>query len=215
MTRVKICSVRTVEDALTAAEAGADFIGMVFVPNRRRRLEVHEAKTIADGVRAAHANLPRLVGIFADQPLPEVNDIIAAAGLDSAQLCGDESLEYCGRVNAEVIKVVHVTDSVGSAADLKHRIDGHQAAGHLVTLDRMVDGLQGGTGQSFDWAIAVELSRQGHSFLLAGGLTPDNVGSAVARVHPWGVDVSSGVETDGVKDPEKIRAFVRRAREAA
>lgn len=215
MTRVKICGIRTLADALSAAEAGTDFIGMVFVPNRRRRLGVAEAKAIADGVRAVQANPPRLVGLFADQPLPEVNEVIRAAGLDSAQLCGAESPEYCGRVAAEVIKVVHVNGSVGGAAVLAERVEIYQEAGHLVTLDRMVEGLQGGTGRSFDWAIAADLSQQGHSFLLAGGLTPENVTDAIAQVHPWGVDVSSGVETDGLQDPDKIRAFVRRARQAA
>jgi phosphoribosylanthranilate isomerase len=85
-------------------------------------------------------------------------------------------------------------------------------AGHLVTLDRQVDGWPGGTGQSFDWDIAARLSQPGREFLLAGGLTPDNVAQAIAKVRPWGVDVSSGVETGGVKDPEKIRAFVENAR---
>jgi phosphoribosylanthranilate isomerase len=81
-----------------------------------------------------------------------------------------------------------------------------------VTLDRRVEGLQGGTGQSFDWSIAAGLSQRGHTFLLAGGLTPDNVAQAIATVQPWGVDVSSGVETGGVKDHQKIRAFIRNAR---
>ena len=82
----------------------------------------------------------------------------------------------------------------------------------MITLDRLVEGLQGGTGESFDWTIAAELSQQGHSFLMAGGLSPDNVTYAVAMAHPWGVDVSSGVETDGVKDHQKIRDFIQNAK---
>ena len=85
-------------------------------------------------------------------------------------------------------------------------------SGCYVTLDRLVEGLQGGTGQSFDWEVAAQLSQRGYQFLLAGGLTPENVAQAVAQVNPWGVDVSTGVETGGLKDEEKIRAFVRNAR---
>ena len=214
MIRVKICGVRSLEDALVAAEAGTDYMGIVFVSNRSRRLEVAAARAITDGVRTAHANSSRLVGLFADQPLAEVNGVIRDAALDVVQLCGIESLDYCDQVDAQVIKVVHVTTNAATVSSLAERVADYQEAGHLVTLDRMVDGLQGGTGQSFDWHIAAQLAQRGHSFLLAGGLTPDNVADAVAQVRPWGVDVSSGVETDGVQDQEKIRAFVRRAKEA-
>ena len=88
----------------------------------------------------------------------------------------------------------------------------YQNAGCRITLDRLVTGLQGGTGQSFDWNIAAALSQKGHQFLLAGGLTPDNVAAAIRQSHPWGVDVSTGVETNGDKDPVKIRAFIAQSR---
>ena len=100
-------------------------------------------------------------------------------------------------------------DDLGRLAE---SIQKYRDAGHLVTLDRQVDGLQGGTGKSFDWSIAAKLAQAGHEFLLAGGLTPENVAEAVRTVAPWGVDVSSGVETDGVKDTAKIRAFIQQAR---
>ena len=151
---------------------------------------------------------------FADQPLAEVNDTIQACRLDRAQLCGDESLDYCRQTEAGVIKVLHVPGGqpqVPEITDLAERLRAYEAAGHMVTLDRLVAGIPGGTGERFDWAIAEEMSRRGHSFLLAGGLLPENVAQAVARVKPWGVDVSSGVETDGRKDPDKIRDFVRNA----
>ena len=213
--QVKICGVRTLEDALTAAEAGADFIGLVFVPGRRRRLETSDAAAIVSGVKNALPNAPKFVGLFADQPLSEVNETINACGLEFAQLCGAESLEFCRQTNAQVIKVLHVPDSASGEnepAEFASHLKNYADAGNMVTLDRLVEGLQGGTGQSFDWSIAASLSTLGHSFLLAGGLTPDNVSAAISTVKPWGVDVSSGVETGGVKDPEKIQQFIRAAK---
>ena len=216
-TTVKICGVRRFEDALVAAQAGADYFGMVFVPGRRRRVEPEAARVITDGMRAIGPDAPKSVGLFGDQPLDEVLDTIATAGLDYVQLCGEESLDFCRVVldQVGVIKVLHVSDEdhTGAVAELADRIDMFTSAGCTVTLDSQVVGLHGGTGQSFDWRIAAQLADEGRRFLLAGGLTPDNVAEAVAVVHPWGVDVSSGVETDGVKDPAKIRQFVANARE--
>ncbi len=215
-TTVKICGVRRLEDALVAAGAGADYLGMVFVPGRRRRIEPAAARIITDGVRDGDRESPKSVGLFGDQPLEEVLETIEAAGLDYTQLCGDEPLDYCRAVlhHAGVIKVLHVSndDRPDAVAD---RIDAFTAAGCTVTLDSQVAGLHGGTGQSFDWRIAAHLADGGHHFLLAGGLTPDNVAAAITAVRPWGVDVSSGVETDGVQDSAKIREFVANARRSA
>ena len=158
-----------------AAEARADFIGLVFVPGRRRRLEPEAAREIADGLKSSGGPVPQVVGLFADQPLEEVNHIINACNLDLAQLCGAESLNYCRETAAQVIKVLHIPQGRASSAstqELADKILAHVEAGHLVTLDRLVEGLQGGTGESFDWTIAAELSQQGHSFLMAGGLSP-------------------------------------------
>ena len=215
MTRVKICGIRTLYDAHVAADAGADFIGLVFVPGRRRRLEIDDAREIVAGLKGSLGTPPKVVGLFADQPLEEVNHTIEACGLDTAQLCGAESLDYCRNTNAQVIKVLHIPQGQASSAstqELSDRILAHVEGGNLVTLDRLVEGLQGGTGESFDWSIAAELSQQGHNFLLAGGLSPDNVADAVAVAHPWGVDVSSGVETNGIKDRQKIRDFIQNAK---
>ena len=215
-TTVKICGVRRIEDALVAAQAGADYFGMVFVPGRRRRIEPEAARIITDGVRDGDRESPKSVGLFGDQPLDGVLATVATAGLDYAQLCGDEPVDYCRAVlrHAGVIKVLHVSndDRPDAVAD---RIDAFTAAGCTVTLDSQVAGLHGGTGQSFDWRIAAQLAASSRRFLLAGGLTPDNVAEAVGIVRPWGVDVSSGVETDGVQDPAKIRQFVANARPSA
>ncbi|MCI0848268.1 MAG: phosphoribosylanthranilate isomerase [Chloroflexi bacterium] len=214
---VKICGIRALDDALAAAEAGADFIGMVFVPERHRRITPQEAKVIIDGVRNSGGPAPRIVGLFADQLLDEVNAVVEYAGLDLAQLCGKETVEYAGQVSCGVIKVVHVADSATATDDAGTgaRVKDFSGVGHLVTLDRYVEGVQGGTGKGFDWGVAASLSRAGQPFLLAGGLTPENVSEAIATVRPWGVDVSSGVETDGNKDHAKIRDFMSNARAAA
>ena len=221
MIRTKICGIRRTEDAITAAEAGADFIGLVFVPERRRRLEVAAAAEIVSELRTLIPEPPKVVGLFADQPPDEVIDTIKSCGLDMAQLCGRESPDYCLQVTeqtgAEIIKVLHVSASetagdIGNGGEVEARMAPYLEAGCYVTLDRLVEGLQGGTGQSFDWEVAAQLSHQGYDFLLAGGLTPENVAQAVQQVNPWGVDVSSGVETGGRQDTDKIRAFIRNAR---
>ncbi len=223
--KVKICGIRKLEDAQAAADAGADFIGLVFVPGRPRRLEINDAREIIAGIKKLGAGAPRVAGLFAGQPLDEVNRTIEECGLDLAQLCAQEPLDYCGNTQADVIKVVHVAGDIhieqdgggdGPAqqelVDLEELVDSYTRQGHIVTLDRLVDGIPGGTGQSFNWDVASHLSGRGHSFLLAGGLTPETVAQAVATVRPWGVDVSSGVEVNGVKDPEKIRAFILNAK---
>lgn len=214
--QVKICGVRALEDARVAADAGADFIGLVFVPGRRRRLEIPDAANIVDGIRQSSSAAPRFVGLFADQPLDEVNRTIVACGLNVAQLCGAESVEYCRQTEAQVIKVLHVPNTASgdeAVSEFAARMESYASAGNMITLDRLVEGLQGGTGQSFDWSVAADLSEGGHRFLLAGGLTPENVAQAVAQVRPWGVDVSSGVETGGVQDTAKIKDFIRAARQ--
>lgn len=221
MTAIKICGIQRAEDALAAAEAGADFVGLVFVPQRRRRLTEGQAAQIVKALTEysgdSATKTPQVVGLFADQPIDEVNRHIKSCHLERVQLCGSESLDYCRLVQAPVIKVIHVPEGEtrdGDVDRLAESIQKYQDAGHLVTLDRQVDGLQGGTGKSFDWSIAARLAQAGHEFLLAGGLTPENVAEAVRSVAPWGVDVSSGVETGGEKDATKIRAFIKNVRQA-
>ena len=214
---VKICGILQPADALVAVDAGADLVGMVFVPERRRRREISTAQSVVAALRGLDTP-PPTVGLFADQPLEDVNRLVHDCELDMVQLCGHESIEYCGQVEVPAIKVLHILPSweVDYAVGLlSEQIEELSKSGHWVTLDRRVEGLQGGTGQSFNWRIARQLSDQGHRFLLAGGLDPDNVASAVAAAQPWGVDVSTGVETDGDKDPDKVRAFIAAARSAS
>lgn len=210
-TRVKICGIQRAEDAIEAARSGADFIGIAFVPGRRRRLETPDARRIVSRLRDATDDPPRVVGLVAGQPLEDVRRIVLESGVDMVQLCGGEDLDYAERVRVPVIKVVHVPLSENhdkTLAEVRREVQAFRDRGHMVTLDRKVGDLQGGTGRSFDWELAKSLSDEGYSFLLAGGLTPENVNEAVRTARPWGVDVSTGVETSGSKDPDKIRAFV-------
>ena len=216
--RVKICGIQQPTDALAAVEAGADFVGMVFVPRRRRRLDISSAQAVTSALRELAPATPPVVGLFADQPVGEVNRMVRDCGLDMVQLCGLETPEYCGQVEVQVIKVLHIRPSWEveyAVTVLAEQMSVLSEMKHWVTLDRRVEGLQGGTGEAFNWDIARRLSDQGHSFLLAGGLSPHNVAKAVRTAQPWGVDVSSGVETGGHKDPRKIAAFIAASRAAA
>jgi phosphoribosylanthranilate isomerase len=206
--KLKICGLREVEHALVAAESGADFLGFVFVEGVRRQLTPERGAEIIAGYRKKQGpGGPRLVGLFANQPVDFVNRVAADCGLDYAQLCGDERPDYWERIEPGIIKQIKVRPGIADAIErTRARVDEVIAAGHRALLDAYEPGHLGGTGTSFDWSIARAIASD-REIVLAGGLTPDNVGEAITRVAPWGVDVSSGVETDGVKDDSKIRAF--------
>lgn len=200
---VKICGVRNAAAAAAAAAAGADLLGFNFWPGTRRYLPPQDASAAIAAARDAGAGL---VGVFVNQPLQNVRELADLYRLDYVQLSGDESPEYCARVGRPVIK------SIRLARDRAEAAAGYDVAAFLC--DAAASGLWGGSGQACDWDAARELARRS-PVLLAGGLTPDNVAGAIAAVDPWGVDVASGVETDGGKDPAKIEAFIRAARGAA
>lgn len=216
---VKICGLGRLAHLRAAAEAGADLLGIVFVPDVRRRVGVAEAKSMVAAFRqewgVAH---PGVVGLFSDQIVDEVNQIVDEVGLDYVQLCGREDDYYCSKMKARVLKVLHVDENTNREQmirELGSRLISLEAAGHMAILDRSSKLQPGGLGKPFDWGIACQLTDGGGRFLLAGGLTPKNVDRAVRRAHPCGVDVSSGVETDGSKDVAKMKEFSRVARNAA
>ncbi len=215
MLKVKICGIMRAEDARLATDAGADVLGMIFVAGSKRLVDRSQAARIIEVARTGDKR-PQVAGLFADQPEDEVNGTVAELGLDVVQLCGGESPAYCARMRLPVMKTVHVAAEAVDCDELSGKIRGYTEDGHVVVVDRKVEGLAGGTGKSFDWNIARDLSERGIEFFLAGGLTPDNVEAAVQLVRPWGVDVSSGVETTGAagKDQQKIRSFIKAAREA-
>lgn len=212
MTRFKICGIRDAGTALTAADAGADLLGFVFVHGVRRQLTPKQGRSIINRVKGElGADRPGMVGLFADQDIDEVNEIVDVCGLEYAQLCGSERPDYWDRVQADVIKQIRVKPLASKQETMKAilaQVGRVVSRGGRVQLDSYKRGAFGGTGHTFDWSIAARVSRE-HDVVLAGGLTPDNVAQAIRRVGPWMVDVSTGVETDGVKDPSKIHDFAK------
>lgn len=211
MTRIKICGLRTVEHALVAAEAGATMLGFMFAPSRRQ-VTPEAAAAMIQAVRAAqHIPHVECVGLFVNEQPARIVSIVAQCGLDAVQLSGDEpsSMLDALPLNLPVLKAVRLQGAPEEQGWLEST---HPHVRLLV--DAHVPGSYGGTGTLADWERAAVLARQ-RPLVLAGGLTPDNVATAVAQVRPWGVDVSSGVETDGVKDCAKIRAFIAAARAGA
>ena len=209
---VKICGVRTVEHARAAAEAGAGMVGLIFAASKRQ-VSVEEARAVTS---ARYAWRPRFVGVFVNEDPDAIGRIAGEARLDLVQLSGEETPEECARLRVPYTKVVHVRDGM-SVDDVLHIATKYVDAMSIVLDTAGLTRLTrwGGTGVPVDWPLAAEVVRRlGRPVVLAGGLRPDNVASAIDIVRPWGVDVSSGVETDGVKDEEKIRAFIGAARGA-
>ncbi len=214
MTRIKICGLSEVEHALAAGKAGADYLGLVFAPSQRqvspdKALQIVEA---AGGLK----NPPVLVGVFVNTPAQEVNRIADYCRLDWVQLSGDETWRYCQKIERPVIKVIHVSadkkvEQILSKIDMGYRL--RSESDLICLLDSKVRDTYGGTGQTFNWQLAREVSAR-FPVIIAGGLNPTNVGQLVKESQPWGVDVSTGIETAGQKDILKIRAFIKAVRNA-
>jgi phosphoribosylanthranilate isomerase len=208
MTVVKICGLRTLEHALAALEAGADLLGFIFAPSRRQ-VSPDEVVAIGAAVRGAPGgDRVGLVGVFVNEAPERMAATAAECGLDAIQLSGDEDQGVLRELppGRAIIKAVRM-----AGADAEQSWLGAEGARLLV--DAHVPGAYGGAGVVADWARAAELACR-RPIILAGGLTPGNVAAAIGQVRPWGVDVSSGVETDGVKDSARIRAFVAAVRAA-
>ncbi len=197
MVRVKICGNVTLKDTMAAVEAGADAVGFVFYARSPR---VVGPKAVA----AIVSHLPPFVtpvGLFVNEKPEVVRQIASDCGIRLVQLHGEESPQYCAELKLPVLKGIRVHTREDVANLSAYRVD-------AILLDAYVEGMAGGTGTTFDWSLAVEAKAWG-PIILAGGLTPDNVAEAISRVRPYGVDVSSGVESSpGVKDHAKVKAFV-------
>ncbi|MFP3371347.1 phosphoribosylanthranilate isomerase [Pseudomonas sp. SIMBA_068] len=202
--RSKICGITRIEDALAAAEAGADAIGFVFYAKSPRAVDVRQARAII-------AELPPFVttvGLFVNASRCELNEILEVVPLDLLQFHGDETPQDCEGYHRPWIKALRVRpgDDLEAACQL-------YAGGRGILLDTYVAGVPGGTGEAFDWSLVpAHLSKP---IILAGGLSADNVGQAIAQVRPYAVDVSGGVEqAKGIKDAAKIEAFMQAVKQA-
>jgi len=199
--RIKICGVQSPDDAMAAVEAGADLIGVNFVPESPRQVDIRTAEAICEAV--ANAPVER-VALFRDATWDEIDNVLRRSEFDRVQFHGDESEEDVEAIDLPAIKAIRGAD--------------HEAAeaypGAILLLDHPHEG--GGQGNPWDWSEAEDLIAHGYDVIVAGGLTPDNVEQALADVGdipPWGVDVATGVEdSNRHKDPARMKAFVEAVR---
>lgn len=205
MTRVKICGITNLDDAAAACDAGADALGFNFSNEAKRKgryIDPGDAELICNAI-------PPFVTKVAVAVDPQPEEIATwLTFIDCVQLHGDESVDFCRRVAANLIKAFHVGQDFDAARMLEYPVS-------AFLLDASVPGQRGGTGQTCDWNAASAAVALGRPVILAGGLTPDNVADAVRAVHPYAVDTASGVESEpGKKDHGKLRDFVERAKSA-
>jgi phosphoribosylanthranilate isomerase len=204
MIKIKICGIISFDDAMAASEAGVDALGFNFYKKSPRFIEPSKAAEII-------AQLPPFVmpvGVFVNEREDKIRDIMFTTGIKVLQFHGDERPEFCGRFAARAIKAFQVRDK----ESLKHMAHYHVSA---LLLDSYQEGVRGGTGNTFDWHLAVVAKTFGR-VILAGGLNPGNVAEAVKLVQPYAVDVAGGVEKEkGIKDHAKMKKFITEARKAA
>ncbi|WP_174615621.1 phosphoribosylanthranilate isomerase [Virgibacillus ihumii] len=196
---VKICGIQTKEAAHTAADAGADFIGFVFATSKRQ-ITPEQAAELGAGLPSS----VRKVGVFVNETKEAIERTAEIAGLDVIQLHGDETPEFVAELSYPFIKAKPMTDEFTSAAAA--------FPGEFLLVDSPRGPNRGGNGTTFDWKLLSDSGLDPNKIILAGGLNADNVQEAITAVNPAGVDVSSGVETDGQKDAGKIVRFVQKAK---
>jgi phosphoribosylanthranilate isomerase len=205
MTKIKICGLTREEDALRAAELGADFLGFIFVTPSPRYVEPERAAVFAAAVRDRMGDrAPKIVGVFHDHGPEYISEIASVVGLDLAQLHGNESDEELGMLGLPAVKALRVGDTLPDT----HAVP--NAA--WLLFDTYDERRTGGTGRCFDWSLLAMYERT-KPFFLSGGLTPDNVVAGIALVRPDAIDLSSGVESEpGVKDHAKLEKLFERVR---
>jgi phosphoribosylanthranilate isomerase len=210
---IKVCANTSLADAMLGVDAGADAVGFVFAPSPRQ-VTVSEVAAIAPALPSAIEK----IGVFADSTFEEIAAAVEAGGLTGVQLHfeGGENLPALLRNRfGTALRILHVLHYALDVTDKAKELAANQSV-DAILVDSRTPTAMGGTGIRFDWDAAPALFRTaGKNMVVAGGLNPANVGEAVIKLKPWGVDVASGVETrPGSKDPEKVRAFVENARKA-
>jgi phosphoribosylanthranilate isomerase len=206
MTRVKICGITNLADAISAAELGADYLGFNFYPGSKRFIEGEACRKIIAGLDRGGIAIQK-VGVFVNASLDVILSTLEGCRLDLAQLSGDEPVDFVTALGERGFKAIR-----------PRSLDEARAAGQLakvrktppaLLVDAHFPGAYGGSGQTADWDAATLLAKE-YPILLAGGLTSENLSQALRRVRPWGVDVASGVESaPGIKDREKMKAFIQ------
>lgn len=207
---VKLCGLRTIEDARSAIKSEASALGFILAESKRQ-----VTPAFVSSVREEIPNPPTLVGVTVDQTAESLLELFETARLDMVQLSGNEPLGILDELDVPVIKALRFPEGT-SRDDAVAEVDAwfnHRNAPELIIVEGHQAGTHGGTGTRADWKLVHEISVR-YPIVLAGGLTPDNVAEAIRRVEPIGVDTSSGTETDGAKDPALMRLFVGHAREA-
>jgi phosphoribosylanthranilate isomerase len=200
-TAVKICGLTNLEDARFVAGALANYLGFIFYEKSPRYVEPPKAGAIINWIEG-----PETVGVFVNQPLDDVNMIIRQTGIDLVQLHGTESPEYCQLIEKPVIKVFHI-EAETTAEELAENIKPFNEHAKYFMFDTKTDELWGGTGKIFDWNVLKKMSHN-KPFFLSGGLNSGNINQACRMIHPFAVDVNSGVEqAPGVKDYDKLEEF--------
>ncbi|GAA0498705.1 phosphoribosylanthranilate isomerase [Salinibacillus aidingensis] len=198
--KVKICGVKNIHAVKGAVDAGADFIGLMFAESKRR-ISIDQAKKLATYI-PPHV---KKVGVFVNPNLRDVLEAVHTVGIDAVQLHGDESPAFCSEIPIPVIKAFHMNGK-----------EDIEKAGHYRTDYYLFDSpggrYRGGSGMTFDWELLQDVDIPREKVILAGGLRPDNIQEAIHEVKPAMVDVSSGVETNGEKDAEKIQRFIEKAK---
>jgi phosphoribosylanthranilate isomerase len=213
MTYIKICGLKNAGQALAAAEAGADFIGLVFAASPRQ-VTCTTAKKIVATVKKSYPKI-KTVGVFVNMTAARVKNFTDKCNLDWVQLSGNEPWQYCLELEKPIIKVVRVARNYSPDIICENFTLGSKIlAGlpYLFMLDTSAKDKYGGTGRAFDWHQAKIIAER-FPVIVAGGLNPENISAAIEMIKPWGVDVSSGLETKGIKDSKKIEKFIKAVRQ--
>ena len=206
-TRIKICGITRVEDALCAAHAGADAIGLIFYGPSPRAVTIEQAASISNALPPFVST----VALFVNAAAHEVDEVIARVRPSILQFHGDEDASYCGHFGMPFLKAIRVGNGMTAYDLLEYANKFHAARAWL--LDTLSSVVYGGSGESFDWSVIPDVMRC--RIVLSGGLQPDNVATAIRMIRPWAVDVSSGVEAQkGVKDHARIRQFIEEVKNA-